>query len=301
MDPASRRQSVEAVIEKLGVSERHACKALGQHRSTQRYELKMPEKDRPLTEAIREQANKRKHRRYGYRRITEILCILGWMVNHKRVYRIWRQGGLRIPQKRGRKKHHNGRGLNACDRRPPEYMNHIWSYDIMEERLENGRTVRILNVIDEFTRECLASEVAFSIKSYDVIELLRYLFLVRGCPAYLRSDNGSQFTARRVKRFLEELGVDMLFIEPGSPWENGYVESFNSRMRDELLDGELFLHIDEMKYVVERWRMDYNHYRPHSSLSYTTPAGFAELCRQAGCIRSHTPVLNGSQECGILS
>ena len=275
MDPASRRQTVEAVIEKLGASQRQACATLGQHRSTQRYALKMPEKDRPLTEAIREQANKRKHRRYGYRRITEILCRLGWLVNHKRVYRIWRQGGLRVPQKRGKKKRYNGNGLNACDRRPAQYMNHIWSYDIMEDRLEDGRKVRILNVIDEFTRECPASEVAFSIKSHDVIELLRYLFLVRGCPVYLRSDNGSQFTARRVKRFLKDMGVDTLFIEPGSPWENGYAESFNSRMRDELLDGELFLHLDEMKYVVERWRMDYNHYRPHSSLGYMSPAAFA--------------------------
>ena len=217
MSPASRRQAIEEVVEKLGVSRRQACEALGQNRSTQRYERKMPEKDRLLTEAIRKQANKRKHRRYGYRRITEILCIMGWIVNHKRVYRIWRQGGLRIPQKRGRKKNHNGNGLNACDQRPPEYMNHIWSYDIMEDKLENGRKVRILNIIDEFTRECLASEVAFSIKQYDVIELLRYLFLVRGCPAYLRSDNGSQFTAAGVKRFLEDLGVDTLFIEPGSP------------------------------------------------------------------------------------
>jgi transposase InsO family protein len=301
MDPASRRQAVETVVGELGVSERQACRTLGQHRSTQRYALKMPEKDRPLTEAIREQANRRKHRRYGYRRITEILCLLGWAVNHKRVYRIWRQGGLRVPQKRGKKKRYNGNGLNACDRRPAQYMNHIWSYDIMEDRLENGRKVRILNVIDEFTRECLACEVAVSIKQHDVIELLRYLFLVRGCPAYLRSDNGSQFTARRVKRFLKDMGVDTLFIEPGSPWENGYAESFNSRMRDELLDGELFLHLDEMKYVVERWRMDYNHYRPHSSLGYMTPAGFAELCRQVGCLRPPTPVRSGAQDCGILS
>lgn len=292
---------METAIEKLGLSERQACATLGQHRSTQRYEPQRLEKDRPLIEAIRAQANKRKHRRYGYRRITEILRVLGWPVNHKRVYRLWRQAGLRIPQKRGKKKRYNGNGCNACDRHPPEYMDHIWSYDIMDDRLENGRRVRILNVMDEFTRECLASEVAFSIKAHDVIELLRYLFLVRGCPAYLRSDNGSQFTARRVKQFLEEMGVDTLFIEPGSPWENGYAESFNSRMRDELLNGELFLHIDEMKYVVERWQMDYNHYRPHSSLGYMAPAGFAELCREAGCRRSHTPVLTGVQDCGILS
>ena len=301
MAPASRRQTVQAVIEKLGVSERQACQALGQNRSTQRYELKMPEKDRRLTEAIREQAQKRKHRRFGYRRITEILCRLHWIVNHKRVYRIWRREGLLVPRKRPTRRHYNGNGQNACDRRPAEYMNHIWSYDIIEDRLENGRKVRILNVIDEFTREGLASEVAFHITSYDVMELLRYLFLVRGCPMYLRSDNGSQFTAAAVKQFLKELGVKTLFIEPGSPWENGYVESFHSRMRDELLDGELFLHLDEVKYVVERWRMDYNHYRPHSGLSYMTPAGFAQLCREVGCIRPHTPVPDEVQDCGILS
>jgi len=179
-------------------------------------------------------------------------------------------------------------------------MNHIWSYDIMEDRLENGKKVRILNVIDEFTRECLASEVAFSIKQHDVIELLRYLFLVRGCPAYLRSDNGSQFTASRVKRFLKDLGVDTLFIEPGSPWENGYVESFNSRMRDELLDGELFLHIDELKYVADRWRMDYNHYRPHSSLDYMAPAAFAAKCLEQGSATLRLPQ-DKENTCDILS
>ena len=301
MDPASRRQAVAEVVEELGVSQRQACKILGQHRSTQRYALKMPLKDQQLTEAVREQAKKFRRRRYGYRRITELLCALGWLVNHKRVYRICRLEGLQVPRKRGKRKRHNGHGGNACHRRRPEYMNHIWSYDIMEDKLENGRTMRILNVIDEFTRECLASEVAFSIKQHDVIELLRYLFLVRGCPAGLRSDNGSQFTAERVKRFLKDTGVDTLFIEPGSPWENGYVESFNSRMRDELLNGELFLHIDEMKYVVERWRMDYNHHRPHSSLGYMTPASFARSCLEAGCIRPHRSVLHGVQECGILS
>lgn len=206
MYPAFRRQVVEAVIEKLGVSERKACKSLGQKCSTQRYALKMHQKDRLLTEAVREQANKRKHRRYGYRRNTEILCKLDWIVNHKRVYRIWRREDLRLPQKRQKRKRYNGNGLNACDQRPSEHMNHIWSYDIIEDWLENGRTIRILNVIDEFTRECLACDVTFSIKQYDGIELLRYLFLVRGCPACLRNDNGSQFTADRVKRFLKDLG-----------------------------------------------------------------------------------------------
>ncbi|MHC4169516.1 MAG: integrase core domain-containing protein, partial [Planctomycetota bacterium] len=155
----------------------------------------------------------------------------------------------------------------------------------MQDRLENGRKVHIVNVIDEFTRECLVPEVAFSIKQHDVVELLPCLLLVRGCPAHLRSDNGSQFTAARVNRFLEDLDVDTLFIEPGSPWENGYVESFNGRMRDKLLNGELFLRLDETKYVMGRRRMAYNHCQSHCSLSYLTPTGFSELCRQAGCVR----------------
>jgi putative transposase len=301
MAPASRRQAVQTVVEKLGVSQRQASRTLGQNRNTQRYELKRPGQDAVLVEAIREQANRRKHRRYGYRRITEILCGLGWMVNHKRVYRLWCQHDLRIPQKCSKSPRSTGTGENACDQRPAEFMNHIWSYDIVEDRLENGRKVRVLNVIDEFTRECLVSEVAFGIRQQDVMDLLRYLFLVRGCPTCLRSDNGSQFRAGKVQRFLKAMGVEPLFIEPGSPWENGYVESFNGRMRDELLDGELFLHLDEMKYVVERWRMDYNHYRPHSSLGYQTPAGFAEQCRNAGCIKPQTPVDSGVQKRGILS
>lgn len=286
---------------KLGISERQASRTLGQHRTTQRYERKKPGRDTMLVEAMREQANGRKHRRYGYRRITQILCGLGWRVNHKRIYRLWRQHDLRIPQKRSKGTRSIGTGENACDQRPAEYLNHIWSYDILEDRLENGRKVRVLNVIDEFPRECLVSEVAFRIRQQDVMDLLRYLFLVRGSPTYLRSDNGSQFRAGKMQRFLKIMGVEPLFIEPGSPWENGDVESFNGRMRDELLDGELFLHLDEMKYVVERWRMEYNHYRPHSSLGYQTPAGFAEQCRKEGCIKPQTPVDSGVQKCGILS
>jgi transposase InsO family protein len=292
---------VEHVVEKLGVSQRQACVVLAQHRSTQRYELRQPQKDRELTAAIRQQAQQRPHRRYGYRRITAILRQLGWWVNPKRVYRLWRLEGLRLRRKRKKKRSGLGNGANACDQRPPEYMNHIWSYDIMEDRLENGRKVRILNVIDEFTKECLATDVGFHVQGHDVIEVLRYLFLVRGCPAYVRSDNGSEFTAEAVKEFLALSGVDTLYIEPGSPWENGYMESFNSRMRDELLAGELFLHVDEVRYIVERWRMDYNHYRPHSSLGYMTPAAFAQLCREVGCVRRYISIPNESKVRETLS
>ena len=263
---------------------------MGHPRSTQRYELKLPHKDRELTAAIRQAAQKRKHRRYGYRRMTAILRQLGWRVNPKRVYRLWRLEGWKLRRKRKKKRSGGGNGTNACDRRPPEYMNHIWSYDILEDRLENGRKVRILNVMDEFTKECLAADVGFHLQGHDVVEVLRYLFLVRGCPAYVRSDNGSEFTAEAVKSFLALSGVNTLYIEPGSPWENGYMESFNSRMRDELLAGELFLHVDEVRYVVERWRMDYNHYRPHSRLGYMTPATYAQLCREVGCVRRYMSI-----------
>ena len=183
---------------------------------------------------------------------------------------------------------------NACDQRPPEYMNHIWSYDIIEDKLDNGRKVRILNILDEFTKECLASDVGFHVTGHDVVEVLRYLFLVRGCPVYIRSDNGPELIAETVKEFLSFSGVNTWYIERGSPWENGYVESFHSRMRDELLDGELFLHLDEAKYVVGRRRRDYNYYRPHSSLAYMTPATYAHVCRQVGCVSRYVSIPDDS-------
>ena len=256
---------------------------MGQHRSTQRYERKQPQKDRELIDQIRTPVKRRRHRKYGYRRITKILRRLGWRVNHKRIYRLWATCDFKLPRKG--KKRFNGNGHNACDQKLPVYVDHIWSYDFVEEKLDNGRKVRILNIMDEFTRECLATESGFHLKAHDVTDILRYLFQVRGCPTYIRSDNGPEFVAAAVKTFLGNSGVETLSIEPGSPWENGYIESFNARMRDELLNGELFLNLTELKYVVERWRMDYNHYRPHSSLDYQTPAAYADQCRNMGRTR----------------
>ena len=185
-----------------------------------------------------------KHRRYGYRRICEILRRDDFLVNHKRIYRLWRQEGFRLPKKVRRiSKRFNGTSDNACDKKKAEYMNHVWSYDIVEEKLQKGRKVRILNVLDEFTKEPLAMDIGFRIKGYDVVEVLRYLFNVRGVPDFIRSDNGPEFIADEVKKFLRASGVETLYIEPGSPWENGHIESFNSRLRDELLNGEIFLHM----------------------------------------------------------
>jgi transposase InsO family protein len=223
-----------------------------------------------------------------------------WVVNFKRVYRLWRLEGLQVPRKQHKKRHYDGGGENACHRKRPEYYNHVWSYDFLSERLENSRRVKMLVVIDEFTRECLALDVAKSFKGEDVVEVLRYLFAVRGCPKFIRSDNGPEFVSKAVQRWLEYSGIDTLYVAPGSPWENGYVESFNSRLRDELLNRELFLHIDELRYVANRWRMDYNHYRPHSSLDYMAPAAFASRCLEQCSATLRLPQ-DKENTCDILS
>ena len=209
--------------------------------------------------------------RYGYRRITAVLRQEGWRVNHKRVEKIWRREGLKVPQKQPKR-----RRLWLCDgscvRRRPEYRNHVWAYDFVHERTHDGRAVRMLVVVDEYTRECLAIEVARKLNSGNVLKVLARLFGQYGPPEYIRSDNGSEFTAKAVREWLQRLDVKTLFIEPGSPWENGYVESFNGKLRDELLNREIFCSLWEAKVLVERWREEYNHVRPHSSLGYRPPA-----------------------------
>lgn len=195
----------------------------------------------------------------------------GWQVNHKRVERIWRKEGLKVPQrqpKRGRLWLNDG----SCIRLRPEYKDHVWSYDFMAARTSDGRAFRILSVLDEYTRECLSIMVARRTSSQDVIDQLFHLFVFRGIPEHIRSDNGPEFTAKAVRSWLNRLGVKTLFIEPGSPWENGYIESFNGKLRDELLNGEIFATLTEAKILIEEWRRDYNQIRPHSSLGYRPPA-----------------------------
>jgi putative transposase len=271
---------------------------LGQSRSTQRYQPKLPDKDKPVIKDLLELHLK--HPRYGYRRITIKLRERDWFINFKRVYRLWCQEGLKVPRKQHKKRRGDGRSANACHRKKPEHYNHVWSYDFVTERLENGGKVKLLVVIDEFTRECLALDAARHFKGDDVVEVLRYLFAVRGCPDYIRSDNGPEFVSRAVQKWLEISGVKTLYIAPGSPWENGYAESFNSKLRDELLNRELFLHIDELTYVADRWRMDYNHYRPHSSLDYMAPAAFAAICLEQGSAPLRLPQ-DRENTCDILS
>ena len=253
----------------LGVSERRACKVLGQPRSTQRYEPVAAAYEQELTAVIVELASQ--YGRYGYRRIGALLRRRGWAVNHKRVERIWRQEGLRVPQKQPKR---SRLWLNdgSCVRLRPQRRNHVWAYDFVFTRTHDGRSVRLLTVIDEYTRECLAIRAERSIKSVDVIETLAGLMLRSGVPEHIRSDNGPEFTARAVRAWLGRVGAKTLYIEPGSPWENGYVESFNGKLRDELLDREIFYTLREAQVLTARYRQTYNRIRPHSSLGYRPPA-----------------------------
>lgn len=253
----------------LGISERRACRVLEQPRSTQRHEPTIADDEPYLVKRIVELASM--YGRYGYRRITALLKREGWHVNHKRVERIWRQEGLKVPQKqpkRGRLWLNDG----SCIRRRAEYANHVWSYDFVMDRTHNGRALKMLTIVDEYTRECLSIDVGRSLTSISVLERLADLFIQRGAPEYIRSDNGPEFTAKKVREWLQRVGVQTLFIEPGSPWENGYIESFNGKLRDELLNREIFYTLTEAQVLVERWRRDYNWHRPHSSLGYRPPA-----------------------------
>ena len=258
----------------LAVSERRVCAApsrnrFGQHRSTQRKTPRGRDDEERLTADIVELA--RRYGRYGYRRITALLREAGWLVNDKRVERIWRCEGLKVPARQPKK----GRlwlGDGSCVRLRPEHRDHVWSYDFVEDRTHDGRKVRMLNVVDEFTRECLAIRVARKLKAIDVIDVLSDLFILRGMPGHIRSDNGPEFIAQTVQDWIGAVGAKTAYIAPGSPWENGYVESFNARLRDELLDGEIFYSLREAQVIIESWRRHYNTIRPHGSIGYKPPA-----------------------------
>jgi transposase InsO family protein len=269
ISPGKKRDAVKQAVEALDVSERKACRVLSQPRSTQRYAKQIPEDEEILRAKVIELASQ--YGRYGYRRVTALLRNQGWIINHKRVERIWREEGLKVPQKqpkRGRLWLHDG----SVIRLRPEFPKHVWSYDFMHDRTHNGVPFRILNIIDEYTRECLAIKVARRLTHKDVLDVLTDLFLQCGVPVHIRSDNGSEFTAKKVRQYLARLDIKPLFIEPGSPWENGYIESFNGKMRDELLAGEIFYSIKEAQIIIEHWRKHYNQVRPHSSLGYKPPA-----------------------------
>jgi transposase InsO family protein len=260
---------VSHVTAELGVPERTACRVLGQHRSTQRKARRTADDEVALTQAVVDLAQQ--YGRYGYRRITALLHVEGWACNHKRVERIWRAEGLKVPArqpKRGRLWLNDG----SCVRLRSERPNHVWAYDFVEDRTRDGRRFRMLNVVDEFTRECLCIRVGRKLKAADVIDVLADLFITRGTPGYIRSDNGPEFAAVAVRGWITGVRASTAYIEPGSPWENGYVESFNGKLRDELLNTEVFNSLAEAKVLIEQWRRHYNTVRPHSSLGYRPPA-----------------------------
>ena len=243
-------------------------------RSTQWRCRALSDDETALTSAIIDLA--RSYGRYGYRRITALLRAQGWHVNHKRVARIWRREGLKVPAKqpkRGRLWLNDG----SCLRLRPQYRNHVWAYDFVHGRTHDGRAFRMLTVIDEYTRQCLAIGVQRRMRAQDVLETIAELFMDHGMPDHIRSDNGPEFVAIALREWLQRIGVKTLYIEPGSPWENGYNESFNGKLRDELLNGEIFYTLKEAQVIIERWRRHYNTVRPHSSLGYRPPAPEAKM------------------------
>ena len=269
MSPSRRREAIEQVRRILPVSERRTCRVLVQHRSTQRHRPKEDGDEQRLTADIIALA--KDYGRYGYRRIHALLGNAGWQVSLSVVERIWRREGLKVP-KRQPKRRRLWLGDGSCIRMRPQYRGHVWSYDFVEDQTRNGRKFRMLNIIDEFSRECLAMVPLRRFRSNDVIDVLADLFIAHGPPEHIRSDNGPEFVAHAVREWLGRLGVTTLYIEPGSPWENGYIESFNARLRDELLNGEIFYSLEEVRCVTGWWRDHYNRLRPHSSLGYRPPA-----------------------------
>ena len=274
-------------------SQRRACAVVRIPRSLVRYIVRRRKDEAKLVRKIHKLAIR--HSRYGYRRITALLRREGFRVNKKRVHRIWKSEGLNLPRRRlKRRKMGPTRGIvNKA-----EYPNHVLSYDFVEDRTERGGKLRILVIIDEYTRECLAIRVKPSIPASAVIEVLEWLFLTRGVPKYIRSDNGPEFISKAVCQWLKESGCQTLFITPGSPWENGYIESFNDKLRDECLNREVFRNGKEAQVIVEAFRQEYNNYRPHSSLGYQTPAEFARRYYEENQI---TEVKQPVEKAGSLS
>jgi transposase InsO family protein len=242
-----------------------------------------------LVERMRDLARQRP--RFGYRRIAALLRREAWRASDTRVFRLWRQEGLKVPQKK-RKRRRLGTSENGCHRRRAEHRDHVWCWDFVFDRTASGSALKWLSIVDEYTRECLALKVDRSITSEDVIDTLAELFAMRGVPQCIRSDNGPEFIAQAIRRWLAQVDVQTLYVEPGSPWENGYAESFHSRLRDEFLALEIFENLRAARELTAAWKEDYNHHRPHGSLGYQTPTEFAAACAAsapaAPALQQHT-------------
>jgi putative transposase len=272
VSPARKREAVVKLVDKFATSERRACRVLRQSRSSQRRKAKRRDDEAALARRMRELVRQRP--RFGYRRIAALLRREGWRANPKRIYRLWRQEGLKVPRKK-RKRRSWGLSENACHCRRAERKDHVWTWDFVFDRTTSGSALKWLSIVDEFTRECLCLKVARGITSEDVIDALAELFAMRGVPQHIRSDNGPEFIALAIQKWLVQVGVTTLYIAPGSPWENGYAESFHSRLRDEFLALEEFENVAAARKLTTAWQDDYNHHRPHSSLGYLTPIEFA--------------------------
>jgi putative transposase len=269
----------------FSVSERRACRVTGQPRTSQRYQAKPRDDERALVKRMLELVRERP--RFGYRRIASLLRKEFWRASATRIYRLWRREGLKVPQKK-RKRRRLGKSENGCHRRRAEFKDHVWCWDFVFDHTTSGSTLKWLSIVDEYTRECLALKVDRSITSEDVIDTLAELFAMRGVPRHIRSDNGPEFIAQAIQRWTKQLSIETLYVEPGSPWENGFAESFHSRLRDEFLALEVFESLVAARKLTQAWKDDYNHQRPHSSLGYVTPVEFAARC--AASVRA-TPSL----------
>lgn len=270
--PSTRKQGISHLVKTGKCSERKACQLVGLSRSQVRYVQRSKPGEEELRSEICKQSKKKK--RAGYRMVHARLVRKGFQVNHKRVHRLWREENLQLPRRRPKRCKHQPTpegGLLKAD-----YPNHVWSYDFLEDRTERGGRLRLLTVLDEYTRESLGIFVGPSFSGKEVVNVLEWLFLTRGTPEYIRSDNGPEFISRKVKDWLQVANVKTLYIKPGSPWENGKIESFHDKLRSECLNMELFMNGKEAQKVVECWRQEYNEERPHSSLGYMTPNEFAK-------------------------
>ena len=273
MSPSRKRIAVEQLRSSFDVSERRACDVVGQSRSSQRYQAKVRDDEPRLVSQMLDLV--RRFPRYGYRFITAKLRQEGWQVNAKRIYRLWRREGLKVPRKK-RKKRRLGTSVNGCHRRKAEQKNDVWCWDFVFDHTTSGTRLKWLSIVDEFTRECLCLNVDRSITSEDVVDTLAELFAVRGVPRHIRSDNGPEFIATAIRDWLGQLNIEAMYIKPGSPWENGYAESFHSRFRDEFLALEEFENLPTARGLTSVWKAEYNEHRPHSSLAYQTPAEFSD-------------------------
>lgn len=298
MSPSRKRQAVRTLQQTFDVSERRACRVIDQARSSQRYAAQRAKDEARLVSDIR--ALVRRHPRYGYRMVTAKLRQLGWRINQKRVYRLWRREGLKVPQKK-RKKRRLGSSANSIVRRRSEGMNDVWCWDFVSDRTTCGSALKWLSIVDEYTRESLWLNVDRHLRSDDAIEALSALFSIRGLPNHVRSDNGPEFIATALQGWLSQVDVGPLYIAPGAPWENGYAESFHSRLRDEFLATEEFENLSAARRLTSTWQEDYNDHRPHSSLNYQTPREFASRltsvrARQTGAAPSTIAITSASAE-----